>query len=189
MPSLGKFRQYDEHDVINLFGFSGNFPVSKGTFVKVGGSGFVPGRRLGMIGSPGASFANTVSQRWGNPYSVVACTSSGDNTIGMLLYDGKEVDENGNKLIFNAQKAAELEVFVSGQTAPVVRKGIFYYSGINGAGANAGAITPGAGAFLGIDGGLNTSGSLLGNNPQCTKVGQFLSARDDNGFALVRIDI
>lgn len=186
MPTYKGLQVIDEHDVLNIFGYSGNFPVQKGTFVKIVGSGYVPGRRPNLIGSPGASFTNVVSQRFGTPWQVTACTSSGDNTVGFLRYDGKELDENGNKLIYNAQKATEMEVFLTGQTAQIVRKGLVYYSGVNGAGANAGAITPGASAYLGIDGGLNTSGSPLST---ATKVGQFLGSRDNDGFVLVRIDI
>src|SRR5438132_645621 len=117
MPTYKGLQIFDEHDVLNIFAFSGNFPVQKGTFVKIANSGFIPGKRLLNIGSPGASYPNTVSHRWGNPYLITACTSSGDNTIGMLLYDGKELDENGNKLVYNAQKADEMEVFLTGQSA------------------------------------------------------------------------
>ena len=35
MPTLRPFRDYDEHDVINLFSWSGAVPAYKGTMVKI----------------------------------------------------------------------------------------------------------------------------------------------------------
>ena len=37
MPTLRPFRDYDEHDVVNLFKYSGTIPVNKGTVVKIDG--------------------------------------------------------------------------------------------------------------------------------------------------------
>lgn len=130
----------------------------------------------------GASYGNTVSQRWGTPAIVKTCESSGDNTIGMTLYDYKETDENGEKLIFNPRKAAELEVILSGQSMPIVTRGLFLYSGIDG--------TPTAGndAYLSTNGGLNTSGAF-NSNPRCTRVGTFLGPKDANGVALLWLDL
>ena len=40
MATLRPFRDYNEHDVINLFKFSGTIPANKGTLVKVIGDGW-----------------------------------------------------------------------------------------------------------------------------------------------------
>ena len=83
-----------------------------------------------------------------------AVNTDEDNAIGMLLYDVKETDENGEKLIFNPRKAAELQVALSGQAVPVVSKGIFLYKGIDG------TPTAGGNAYIGANGILSaTAGS------------------------------
>ena len=41
MPTLRPLRDYDEHDVINLFSWSGAVPAYKGTLVKMTISGYV----------------------------------------------------------------------------------------------------------------------------------------------------
>lgn len=178
MPTYKPYGQIDESHVVNIFAYSGTFPVNKGTFVKILGSGFMPTQELEMLGAPGAAFANTVSQRYGTVAKVGACTASGDKTAGFLLYDGRETDENGEKLIYRPQKAAEMEVFVSGQTAPICRRATLLYSGV------AGTPTPGDYVTLGNDGGLSVSGVGV-----ATKVGQFLGGKDANGFVLVQIDV
>ena len=181
MPYIKPFSRVDEHDVINLFTYTGAFPVNRGTFVKCAGSGFMPSVDIDMLGSVGASYVNTVSQRYTTVHKVGPVNNSGDKTIGMLLYDGKELDENGEKLIFNPRKAAEMECFVSGQTAPIVRQGMFLYSGLQGEG-----LKPGDYLYLGSNGGLNVSG---GANQTATPVGQALGGITADGFFLFQLDI
>ena len=43
MPTLLPFRDYDEHDVINLFAWDGAVPATKGTIVKIKGDGWQAG--------------------------------------------------------------------------------------------------------------------------------------------------
>ena len=52
-----------------------------------------------------------------------------DVPLGMLLYDVREDDENGEKLIFNPRKAAENDYVISGQAVPILTRGIVLYSG------------------------------------------------------------
>ena len=94
MPNLRPFRVVDEHDVVNLFKFSGTIPATKGTMVKIV-SGWDNDQELQLLGSPGASYNNTVSQRYGVQAQIAACAGSGDAAVGLLLYDVREVDENG----------------------------------------------------------------------------------------------
>ena len=179
MPTFKPYQQIDEYDILNLFAYTGSFPVNKGTFVKPAGSGWMPSLDVEFIGSVGASFGNTVSQRYGTAAKVGPVTASGDKTIGMLLYDGRETDENGEKLIFNPRKQAEMEVFVSGNTAPIVAKGLFLYSGI------AGTPIPGDTAYLDSTAGLVASAGTV----TATPVGRWLGGKNAEGFALVKIDV
>lgn len=190
MAQLLPFRQYDEHDVVNVFAFSGTLPVNAGTLVKPVASGWrTDEANTQLIGSVGASFANTVSVRYGTLPSVTPA-GTGDNVIGMLLYAVKEQDENGLLLKFNPRKAAEMQVVLSGQTVPIVTRGIFLVSGQwNGgtAGPQAGdAVFPsGAGLWT-----SSTTGQNNGANEHCnSKVGKLLGSPNSKGHALVLLNI
>ena len=180
MPTLAPYRNYNDHDVIQNFTFSGTLPVSKGTFVKVI-SGLMTDQNLVMLGSVGAAWANTVSQKYGIQPTIGACTSSGDNALGMLLYDVKIVDENDEVLLYHPEKAAQMQVSLSGQPTPVVTRGIFLYSGASG--------TPVAGgkAYLANNGLIQ----YLAPDAvaTATRVGTFLGPKDSAGFAYIKINL
>lgn len=181
MPALKPYRQYSEENVINgFFRYNGTLPVQAGTFVKVT-SGWLADQHSSLLGDVGAAYSNEVSQRWGLPATVGACTASGDITVGVLLNDVREVDENGEKLIFKRQKAIENGWTISGEGVRVLSKGIVLYSGVNG------NPTAGAAAFLGTDGGPNTSGTVA--NLNVTRVGTFLSPKDGSGWVLLKLDV
>jgi len=179
MPTLRPFRDYDEKDVINLFSFSGSVPTNKGTLVKIVGSGFLPTDQdsLEMLGNVGEGYRNTVSQRYGTPYKVAAA-GTGDAVAGMMLFDVRETDENGEQLKFNPRKAAEMEAVLSGQVVPLVTRGIFMVSGV------VGSPTAGAPLYIGAAGAFDTT-----QNNGAAKVGQALSAKDSLGYVTVRLDI
>jgi hypothetical protein len=173
MPNLRPFRDYDEHDVVNLFSYSGTLPVNKGTIVKIVGNGWKNTDEIELLGSPGNAFGNTVAERYGVA-AKVADAGSGDASLGILLYDVKETDENGEKLIFNPRKAAEMNVAVSGQAVPVATRGTFLYSGAVG--------TPAAGGTAYWNG---TEISSVGG----TTIGMFLGAKDTDNNVLVKINL
>ena len=187
MAQLLPFRQYDEHDVVNVFAFSGTLPVNAGTLVKPVASGWrTDEANTQLLGSVGASFANTVSVRYGNLNSVTPA-GTGDNVIGMLLYAVKEQDENGLLLKFNPRKAAEMQVALSGQSVPIATRGIFLVSGQFNGGVQAGdALFPsGAGLWT-----TSTTGQNNGANEHCnSKVGKLLGAPNTKGHALVLLNI
>lgn len=187
MPTLLPLRDYNEKDVIGFYSFSGSIPQNKGLLVKIVGSGFVHGQDpTEMLGSPGATHPNTVSQRYGVPYKVGAA-GTGDNAIGITLYDVKEVDENGNLLKFRPQKAYEMEAVISGQTIPIATKGRFMYSGITG------AVTAGQKLYQGANGTIESvlaSAQGAGGVPAAVVVGKALGAKDvTNGFCFVQLDL
>lgn len=191
MPTLLPFRDIDEKDVINIYSYSGSIPVNKGTLVKIAGSGWVHGQEsTEMLGSPGASYANTVSQRYGTPFKV-SNAGTGDISLGITLLDVKETDPNGEQYKFNKNLADEHEVVISGNTVPVARRGMFLYSGITG------ATTAGQKLYAGADG---TIESVLASaqGPQgvtlaskaAVQVGLTLGEKDaTNGFCLIQLDI
>jgi hypothetical protein len=197
MPTLRPFRDYDEKDVINLYAYSGS-PVdttyqilaTKGTLVKVAGDGFrndvEPLEMLGNFG--GFTVNNWVGQRYGAA-SKMTVAGPTDNPVGMLLFDVRELDENGLPLKYNPRKAAEMEVILSGQAAPIVTRGTFLYSGVNVSGGV--GVTAGAKAYLGFNGEIATSGTtVIGKFLGTTGVaGSGLNGADMSKTALVWLNI
>lgn len=184
MPNIQPFRTLNEYDIVNLYAFSGALPVTKGTVVRIVGSGWDTTQEMEELGSVGASYSNTVSLRYGTYAKVAQHAATGTASFGILLNDVREVDENGEKLIFNPRKAAEMQVAISGQTVPIAIRGMFLYSGI------AGSPTPGAVAYATGDGGLSTTPSAAANATQTTTetVGKFLGVKNSQGHALVFLD-
>jgi len=202
--SLKPFRQHAETDVINLFSLQdddGDLMASysdlkadgakivKGALVSVKGNGWKntddPVGKTG-IGNPGASYSNTVSFRYGAT-AAVEPFKSGEEPIGITLFDVAEVDENGEKLIYNPRKASEMQAVVSGQAVPVLAKGIVLYSGkLTSDGSFA------AGDPIYAD---NAQGGQLSKNATSDgsvaqpRVGTALGAIDQDGFVLLKIDL
>ena len=103
----------------------------------------------------------------------------------MSLYGIAEVDENGEKLIYNPRKAAEMQVVVSGQALPLVTKGLFLYDygTKHVAGTNDAAVAiAGYNAKVGAGGTIVTGGAGK-------VVGKFLGNADTNSHALLHLDI
>ena len=125
------FRDYDEHEVINLFRWSGTVPADQGTIVTVvNTAGWQQSETdTAFLGSVGKDYHNTESQRYGVNAMVRPAVTGDTAPIGMLLHNVKEEDENGEKLIYNPRKLAEMEAVLSGQAVPIVSRGIFLYSG------------------------------------------------------------
>jgi hypothetical protein len=187
--NLRPFRDYDEHDVINLFAHRSS-AVNKGSLVKLEtATGWKntnePTMEEGIIG---ASYGNTVSNRYAVRAKVMDA-ASGSNVIGMTLWDVKETDENGEKLLYNPRKAAEMQCVISGQAVPVATRGVFLYSGatLNATHATQGPV---AGEYLyAADDGQMMVASSVGWDSTVAKVGQVLGGMDSSNHVLIRLDI
>ena len=177
--TIRPFRDYDEHDVINLYTFSGALPVTKGHMVTVTRGWLNTAEQNVRLGDVGASYHNTVSERYGVDAHVGLSTASTTN-LGMMLYDTKETDENGEKLIFNPRKAVEMEVCVSGQAVPVMTRGVVLYSGTQLASET---VAVGAALYSDANGELTTGVGAGGS------VGRALGGKDANNQVLVRINL
>lgn len=171
MPNLRPYRDIDPHDIVNLFSYSGNVPdagVKKGTLVKIVGSGADFSQDPNeFLGAPGAAYNNTVSQRYGVPYQVAPCQTGADGVqdepLGITLWDIKEVDENGEKLLYNRRKREELQCVKSGEAVPVATRGTFYYTGTL-CDSGPGSVGPNTRVYAGANGELSTSadGKVVG---------------------------
>jgi len=136
------FRQYDENDVVNLFAldissitdFTTKLPSSDGinadgVLVKVS-NGDGTGGDVNDYGTEQSDMFATYSSPVGrnpypfNPLRVAPATAGDSGAIGLTLNQTLHVDENGEKLLFNPVKKDELQAVLSGQTVPVISKGI-----------------------------------------------------------------
>lgn len=175
MPDIKPFRDHSPHEVLNLFGVNGT-DVNKGTLVKLA-TGWTTTDNL-ITDNQGYNYPNTVSSRYGVTARVTPTTVTGDFAIGILLHSVKEVDENGESLKFNPRKAAEMGVVLSGQACPILTRGLVVYSGVVHTAPSAGAA-----AYTSGNGLITT----IYNGNQ--RIGTFLGAPDNRGFALLKLAI
>lgn len=135
------FRQYDENDVVNLFSLDAKTLSSDLKLMKPGDddinadgvlvsvtNGNMTENDVIELGED-SRFANNYSSPVGrNPYPTnplkVAPAASGVSPLGVTLNQTLAVDENGESLLFNPVKKDELQAVLSGQTVPVLGKGI-----------------------------------------------------------------
>lgn len=132
------FRQYDDHDVVNMYALAdaavndnvtGVGNGDAGVFVKVSAGNFdldpvsyATDSYLGKTDYPfiGANSYPKVNLK-------IAPAASGDvaNCLGLTLRQTAKYDENGEKLLYYRQKAEELMCVLPGQAVPVATRGIF----------------------------------------------------------------
>lgn len=131
------FRQYSDYDVINLFASntadtdpSTNGDGSQGVFVKVSVGNLdadpITYATNGYLGKTDYPFIG-VAQYPEVPLKFVAATT-GAPVLGITLNQTLQQDENGEKLLYNPTKAAELQAVLSGQACPVATRGTFTLS-------------------------------------------------------------
>ena len=186
---LAPFRDYDEHDVINLFAWdSGSAPssfsgrIAAGTVVKVK-TGFSNTAELSFLGDVGANYDNVVSQRYGVPAEISTAGETDAAPLGVTLYDVSEYDENGELLKFNPSKAAEMQACVMGQAIPVATKGIFLVNWTNAC-ADGTAPVLGGGIYVEGTGNMSSDSGLGGPS-----IGKFLGDLDEDGKVLIKLEL
>jgi hypothetical protein len=121
--NLLPFRDYDEHEVLGFFALDGTGVA--GTFVSV--SAFDPDAGDGYSNiAPGATYGNVLSLRYESKAKVAPAASGAkaSQVLGITLKDTREVDENGEKLIFHPEKCNKLQCVISGQPVPVLKRGL-----------------------------------------------------------------
>ena len=170
MKRLLPLRDYDDHDVINLFAVT--TPNSSVLDTGNGDSGVIVAVSNGEITEDAvtlvsASYLGKTDYPYvGRDYYptvslTVAPAGTGSNPIGITLYETAMYDENGEKLIYYRQKALENQITLSGQAVPVATKGLFtldqtaFVGGVapaaGGARVRAGRAGPGGAAYAGRD--------------------------------------
>ena len=186
---LKPFRDYSEHDVINLFAF-GDHAVTLGTTDVVYAGSAVKVRtgwqntdELSFIGNVGAGYNNTVSQRYGVSAEVEYTDGGADEAaLGITLYDVREYDENGEKLAFNPRKQAELQASLTGQAVPIATRGVFLMA--TGSWASSPGVVFNQDVFATGNGQVTT----LGTKSHANRIGRTLGNPDADGSVLVKFD-
>ena len=194
MSDLKPFRQYDEHDVINLFTFNGTSGTN-GVLLQAGKlvdihTGWKADDDQVDLSSSASGTSNgmdlsgkVLSNTWSLNAKVQA-TDVGDTAIGMTLVAMRDEDENGEKLLYNPRKAAEMGVVIPGQAIPLATKGLFIVKSDDTSGWTNVTITAGATLYAGNSGEItNSSGS------SAKAIGVALGGKDANGYALIKLDL
>jgi hypothetical protein len=178
MANLKPFRDYDEHDVINLFAVNAE-SANKGTVVTADANGVDLKSALSLDNL--SSYDNTLSAQFNVPWTVSPAASGAakGQIVGLLLKDVRRYDENGEQLIYNPRKAAEMDVIITGQACPILTKGLVLVNGIVG--------TPGfgSGAAVSDAGGGDLKVVAYGS----ATVGKFLGPKNDEGYALLKVEL
>ena len=134
------FRQYSDHDVVNLYSViasdvndatTDSGAGDAGVFVTVSNGNFdadpVTYQTNTYLGDTSYPFLGTTEM-----YPEVNLTITGaidtDHCLGMTLYQTAKNDENGEKLLYHPQKQEELQAMLPGQAVPIATKGIFTLS-------------------------------------------------------------
>ncbi len=209
------FRQYSEHDVINIFSLNTGLALtssaddgngSNGVFVKIETGDFNKdtivyneSSYLGKTDYPHV-FGDMYPQ---NPLTLTTA-GSGDLPLGITLNQTAKEDENGEKLIYNATKKEELQAVLPGQSVPVATKGIFTLSAnafdLNGAtllttaysvGDRITMSTGNAGKITGVAAASSASytgtfGSIIGTGIRTSNAG--ITDQFDGNFLVIKLD-
>ncbi len=133
------FRQYNEHDVINMFALDDRRVNDNVTGVGYGDAGVFVKVSTGNFNADPISYdTNSYLGKTDYPFvgyvkypSValkVEVASSGDIPLGITLNQTAKYDENGESLLRYPQKKLELQAVCPGQAVPIATRGIFVLS-------------------------------------------------------------
>ncbi|NJO59158.1 MAG: hypothetical protein HC836_12725 [Richelia sp. RM2_1_2] len=193
LAKIKPFRDYSEHDVVNLFSLD-TATGDMGLLVKIKGDGWKNNDNHGIAWNE-FEIKNVYSPRW-EVKSKVTVTTSGDRAFGMTLYKVLEENQFGYPLRYDPVRLQEAQAVVSGQAVPILRKGTVLYN--FGTVTGVGAVNPGPGSGLipstTVNGGLAVVHGLNqtlsgGSVVRITNlVGECLGKKDADGYALINLD-
>jgi len=134
------FRQYSDHDVVNLYKLDTNSALDATTDVGSGDAGvFVSITNGNFNADPVTYQTNTYLGDTSFPFLgttemypevnlTVNAATSGQRPLGITLMQTAKNDENGEKLLYNPTKQIESQACLPGQAVPVATHGIFTIS-------------------------------------------------------------
>ncbi len=185
---LKPFRDYSEHDVINMFAATG--VMDKGTLVAIAvatgntnvyqGTGTPPPTPYQTFNTAfGLAPAYAYGVR-GNVEWTIKTAGSTDTCVGMLLYDVRTTNRFGEDFRYRpSHERYEQQVSLIGESTPFVKRGTFHV----GSGNIVGTVAIGSG-FTAQSGKM-----LVGGYSKATSLGSFLTTRDASGGALVALNV
>ena len=151
------FRQYSEHDVINMFALGTGYVNESLSTSDNGDAGVFVTIESGNLNVDTIVYDSAYSSYLGktdypfvgaNQYPSVSLkikpATSGDALLGITLRQTAQNDENGEKLLYYPQKAEELQCVLPGQSVPVATRGVFTFT----SGAFNGTLGVGSGVKL-----------------------------------------
>ena len=195
------FRQYDDNDVVNLYRVADGMVLDAttsagsgdaGTFVKVSAGDFslepVTYADDSYLGK--TDYANVGRAQYPKVSLQVEPATSGNEVLGLTLLQTAKNDENGEKLLYNPQKAAELQSALPGQAVPVATAGIFTLA----TSAYDGTLTPGKSFKISANAGKVTGcerddddkiGQVLGTGSRATQNSQ--TDQFEGNYAVIKL--
>lgn len=140
------YRDYDEHEVVNLYALAGRVGVDfinlESTPTAGGDAGVFVKVLNGSMGPAGKDPIDVTSDSFGsylgkkdyphvgrntypaNTLTVTGVSATGDSCLGITLRQTATHDENGEKLQYNPVKKDELYAVLPGETVPVLSRGM-----------------------------------------------------------------
>jgi hypothetical protein len=177
-PLLKPFRDYSEHEVINLFALN-RASGDRGQLVKM--VNFDPDNHSNF----GASLPGVPSYAFSADYFVnarvdLAASGNTSGILGLLLYDVRQnlpyLNTPAN--LADPIRLAEQQVVPTGRAVPILTRGIVEIGGFEGTPA------PGMGAYVGN----TTAGAIRAGAPgSAGQIGTFLSSSGVDGYAILKL--
>lgn len=184
--NLLKFRNYEEHDVINLYSTMEG-ALTKGTVLEYVSAD--PDNQNGF----GETFSNVPGYAFSKDYvvnwKVQTASAYSKKIAGLLLHDVVTTITDPWSIdarFVDPAKLAEKQMVVSGRAVPFVTRGWFEVSGID---TTSGAPAPGSGAYLSN----STPGTIACGNTSNTgevrvRIGTFMTSTGVNGGVVVKFN-
>lgn len=130
------FRQYAEEDVINMYRVADGAELASTTDTGTGDAGVFVKVSVGDLSldpvtySTDSYLGKTDYPHIGRAqYPKVTLTmeaaTADEAVLGLTLLQTAKTDENGEKLLYNRQKAVDLQAALPGEAVPVASKGVF----------------------------------------------------------------
>jgi hypothetical protein len=174
------FRQYSDHDVVNLYSVldgdvndatTDSGAGDAGVWVSVTSGNFdadpITYQTNSYLGKTDYPFVGT-TEMYPEVNLRVTGAISGMHPLGVTLYQTAKNDENGEKLLYNPQKALESQALLPGQAVPILTKGIVTLAQAAFEGpVTQGCYTPGSGICMSH----TTAGKITGVHRGRRRVG------------------
>lgn len=190
--NLLPLRDYDEHDVINFCSLQE--PVANmGSLVQWQGSGInVDLLTATPVGNLSLQLSNTFNPLWETLSKVKLTTGTvaASQVAGMIVFNVREVDENGDKIRYNRTKMIEQQTVASGKNVPFAYEGIFLIGDFdNRSGADLVGAKAGKAVIASTSGGGIIGVGAESLTPALGRLGTFQGPANRNGYALIKLDI